>query len=116
MIAMNRADIEENIAKLGIPFAYRQFTEKTAVSEPFLVWYFDNSDNFSADNIVYSRIYELNLELYTGEKDFALEEQIENILTDMGLFWEKEEQWIESEKLFEVLYYMEVLYAGDEKE
>lgn len=112
---MYRQEIEEKLKELGIPIAYRQFTEETAVPEPYLVWYFDRSDNFGADDGVYCKIYELDIELYTGEKDFELEEKIEEMLDALDLFWQKEEQWLESEHLYEVLYYMEVDYAGNEE-
>ena len=103
--------IEAALKKLGLPYAYRQFTEEEAVPPPFLVWHFDSSNNFSADDKVYSKIYELNIEIYTEKKDFDLESAVEEMLDDLGLFWQKEEEWIESEKLFEVLYYMEVIYG-----
>ena len=41
-------------------------------------------------------------------KDVELEEQVETVLDECGLFYEKSEVWIESENLYEVLYQMEV--------
>ena len=37
-----------------------------------------------------------------------MEEKIETVLTKYGLFYDKSEVWISSEKLYEVLYQMEV--------
>lgn len=115
-MSVSKKCVEGMLERLGIPFNYREFTEEAAVPPPFALWYFDSSNNFSADDRVYCKIYELDIELYTREKDFELEAKLEDILTESGLYWDKEEQWIESEDLYEVLYYMEVVYAGEQKE
>ena len=46
--------------------------------------------------------------LYTDLKNPDLEETIEAVLLKHGIFYGKSETWIESEKLYEVLYEMEV--------
>ena len=94
-----------------IPFAYDHFAEGESPDPPFLVFLFPRSNNFSADGIVYQKIDSLHVELYTDKKDPEAETQIEAVLTGHGLFFEKSEVWIESEKLYEVLYQMEVLYG-----
>ena len=50
----------------------------------------------------------LHIELYTDYKDVDLEEKVEAVLIGHGLFYDKSEVWISSEKLYEVLYQMEV--------
>ncbi len=97
--------------EMGLPFAYDHFAEGESPDPPFLVFLFPRSDNFSADGIVYQKIDALHVELYTDKKDPEAETQIEAVLTGHGLFYEKSEVWIESEKLYEVLYQMEVLYG-----
>ena len=37
-----------------------------------------------------------------------MEEQVETVLTEYGIYYNKSEVWIESERLYEVLYEMEV--------
>ena len=51
---------------------------------------------------------QLDIELYTDLKQPELEETIEAVLLKHGIFYAKSEVWIESEKLYEVLYEMEV--------
>ncbi|MCD8074639.1 MAG: hypothetical protein LUF27_06335 [Lachnospiraceae bacterium] len=75
---------------------------------PFLVILYSSADNFAADGIVYFSSNVLHLELYTDKKDVELEETVEAALTGQGLYYEKSEVWIESERLYEVLYEMEV--------
>jgi hypothetical protein len=58
---------------------------------------------------VYQKINELNIELYTDAKDPETETQIENILIAHALLYEKSEVWIESEKMYEVLYQTQII-------
>ena len=54
------------------------------------------------------KINQLDIELYTDLKNPDLEETIEAVLLKHGIFYGKSETWIESEKLYEVLYETEV--------
>lgn len=105
---MSREEIEAMLDRTEIPYRYFLFEEKEAVEPPFLVWYLPDTDNFSADGQVYYRIDSLNLELYTDQKDFDLEERVERILDEQGIYWDKTEAYLEEEQMYEVLYEMEV--------
>ena len=41
-------------------------------------------------------------------KDIDLEQRVQAVLDEHGIFYAKSEVWIESERLYEVLYQMEV--------
>ena len=73
-----------------------------------------SSNNFAADGMVYFKINQIHIELYTDCKDPALENSIETVMDSHGIFYNKSETWIESEKLYEVLYTfeMEVINNG----
>lgn len=73
-----------------------------------MVYLFPGTDNFSADGVVYQEIDELNIELYSEEKDPEAEKKIADWLTENGLFFEKQEYYIESEKMFQVIFETEV--------
>lgn len=105
---MTKERIEEILAETGISFAYHHFTEENAVDPPFIVYLNDESSNFYTDGVVYAVISSINIELYTDEKDHKLEEKIENIFKEYNVAWEKEEIYIESEQMYEILYQMEV--------
>ena len=92
------------IKEMGIPYAYDHFAEGEAPDPPFLCYLLPESDNFSADGNVYHRISEVRLELYTDFKDLSSEQQVEMALDAAGIFYNKTETWIDSEKLYEVLY------------
>lgn len=87
-----------------IPFAYHHFAEGESPEPPFICYLLPGSNNFSADGMVYYKINEVHIELYTDLKDLAVEQQLEDVLDEHGIFYNKSETWIESEKLYEVLY------------
>ena len=68
----------------------------------------EESANFYADGVVYAVIDAVSIELYTDEKDHKLEERIEEIFKNYNVSWKKEETYIDSEQMYEVLYQMEV--------
>ena len=94
----------EILKSAGFPYAYDHFAE----GEAFVCYLLPGSDNFSADGKVYYRISEARVELYTDQKDFAAEGKLEDALDACGIFYEKSETWIDSEKLYEVLYVFEM--------
>lgn len=98
----------ELIAETGIPSAYDHFAEGESPSPPFITYLLPGSDNFPADGRVYFRVTEVHIELYTDEKDPAVERQVETVLDAHGIFYDKTEVWIDSEKLYEVLYSFEM--------
>ena len=91
-----------------LPFAYNHFAEGESPDPPFICYLVSNSDNFAADGKVYYKINELHIELYTDCKDLSAEQKLEDVLDAYGIYYEKSEVWIESEKLYEVLYTFEM--------
>ena len=105
---MTHEDVMQMLAETEIPFAYDHFAEGESPDLPFICFLFPGSDNFAADNVVYMEFSNLSIELYTDENDPELEDRVEAVLNANELFWNKSEVWIESEKLYEVLYQMTV--------
>ena len=105
---MTYDDITNMLKEAGLPLAYDHFAESESPEPPFLIFLFPGSDNMFADNGVYFKISQLNMELYTDKKDPELEEKLEDILTAHEIPWEKSEVWIDSEKMYEVLYQTEI--------
>jgi len=90
-----------------IPFAYDHFAEGESPEPPFICYLLPGSNNFSADGRVYFKANEVHIELYTDFKDLTVEQKLEAVLDEHGIFYNKSETWIESEKLYEVLYIFE---------
>ena len=105
---MTYEEISEMMQEIGLPFAYHHFAEGEAPKPPFLLFLTEGEDNFGADNIMYHSFKMLNIELYTDEKSPETEKAVEEVLTSHGIYYSKSEIWIESEKLYEILYETEV--------
>lgn len=110
---MNYDDVIAMMGKMEIPFAYDHFAEGESPDPPFMVFLFPSSDNFSADGKVYQKISNIHVELYTDKKQPDIEAKVEGVLDSYGFFYDKTEVWIPEERLYEVLYSMEVLWTDD---
>lgn len=100
-------DLMQLMEEIGIPFAYDHFAEGESPDPPFITFLLPGSDNFAADGKVYLKIDEVHIELYTDEKNPETEALVEDALDAHEIFYDKTEVWIESEKLYEVLYSFE---------
>lgn len=109
---MTEQEIYEMIQPVGFPTAYHHFEEGESPDPPFVVYLYPGSDNFAADGVVYQEINQLDIELYTDQKDLEAEKRLEMVLCEHGFFYEKTEEYIKSEKLYKVLYEMEVIING----
>lgn len=94
----------EIIKGLELPFAYDHFAEGEAPDPPYLLYRYPESQNFGADNVVWNRADTVYLEFYSDYKDIETEQKIEQALLQQEIYWDKSETWIDSEKLYEVLY------------
>lgn len=106
---MTFKQIATMIRSIGYPFAYYQFPEGTAQAPPFICYFFDGDNDLKADNSNYQKIEHLNIELYTDEKDFEAEAQIEDVLRAAGLVWSRAEEYIDSERLYLVVYELDII-------
>lgn len=96
-------NLKEILSQLNIPVAYDHFN--VATTPPFIAFRRYNTNNFGADNVVYKKINNYYVELYTEYKDAELEEQLEDLLTSYGIFFNVEsESYIDDEKMYEIIY------------
>ena len=105
---MTMEELAAVLQKMEIPFAYDHFAEGESPEPPFICYLLPGSDNFAADGLAYFKISEGRIELYTDRKDLAVERKVEDVLDGQEIFYDKTEVWIQSEKLYEVLYSFEV--------
>ena len=102
-------ELLQMLSEMQIPFAYHHFAEGDAVEPPFICYLLPGSNNFAADGKVYHKINEVHIELYTDLKDLAVEQQVEDVLDEHEIFYNKSEVWIKREKLYEVVYVFEMI-------
>lgn len=108
---MTEKEVFQMVESIGLPAAYHHFEEGQSPEPPFLVYLYPGTNNFSADGTVYQGINQMDIELYTDKKDLTAEREVEAVLKKHGFFYEKNETYIESEKMYEVIYEMEVLIS-----
>ena len=96
------------ISEIALPSAYDHFAEGEAPELPYILYLVPESNNFAADNYAYFKVNEIHIELYTDRKDLAAEKKVEAVLDRHGIFYNRSETWIESEQLYEVLYFFDM--------
>lgn len=110
---MTYKQVADLVAGIGVPYAYYQFPEGTGQDCPFICFYFTESNDLAADNTNYLRIRQLVVELYTDNKDFALESAVEAALNQGGLVYSRLESYIDSERMYMVAFTTEVIITEE---
>ena len=75
---------------------------------PYVCYYSTGSDNFAADNVVYGSQRPVRIELYTKQKDLATEAALEAKLTHEGIYWTRDESYIDDEKVYLTVYEVQI--------
>lgn len=99
---MTLVELKKLLDATGYPVAYSHFNKK--MDPPFIAYLVDNNPNFIADNKVYHKIKDVDIELYTNKKDLQAEQVLETLLDESELPYDPYEEYIESEKVFKKTY------------
>lgn len=110
---MTHTQVASMIASVGVPYAYYQFNKKTAQEPPFICFFYPNNNDVLADNKNYQKVEHLVVELYTDNKDFDLEQTVENVLTENELVYTREETYLDDERMFEVIFETDVIITEE---
>ncbi|HEL0588908.1 TPA: hypothetical protein TVJ95_002153 [Streptococcus equi subsp. zooepidemicus] len=94
--------------EIGLSYAYDHFAEGESPDPPFICYLLPEDDNFAADGVVYYKVSGVRIELYTDFKNPPIEEKVTAVLDSHGIFYAKNEVWIEEEKLYEVAFEFEM--------
>ena len=94
--------------EIGLSYAYDHFAEGESPDPPFICYLLPEDDNFAADGVVYYKVSGVRIELYTDFKNPAIKEKVTAVLDSHGIFYAKNEVWIEEEKLYEVAFEFEM--------
>lgn len=94
----------KGLTDIGFPVAYSHFAEGHVPKLPYIVIQGMGSDNFAADGIVYHEMEDINIELYCAKKEPETEKKIADFLTKNKIYYEKEETYIEKEKMIQILF------------
>ena len=103
---MTLEELKTKCEKQGFQYAYGAFQE--SVKPPHLIAICRDTDNFMADNKVYSKKTPIQLDYTYIDKDVEMQNKIENeILSEIA--WNKtEETYLSDEKIWQVSYFFEI--------
>jgi len=105
---MTLAQLKTILATTGYPVAYRVFSKATQPTLPFIVYLETSSDNFKADNKVYKKFSNITIELYTKLKSETAETNLETILDNNSIPYEKVESYMEDEQVYQIAYDIQI--------
>lgn len=109
---MTTAEVASMIGSIGLDYAYYQFPEASGQAPPFVLFYYPEDNDFVADGCNYVKKCRLIIELYTDNKDFTTEAAVEAVLTANGFVYSRSETYIDSERMYEVIFQTEVIIDG----
>lgn len=104
---MTLAELNQLLKQTGYPVAYSHFNSPKEA--PFITYLEAFSNNSFADNKVYRKVKNVQVELYTNYKDLTAESTLETILDANEIPYETTETFIESEQLFQKIYEIGVI-------
>ena len=87
---------------------YNAWPVGEAPALPYMCYYSTGADNFGADNKVYNSNRNVRIELYTRSKDLTTEAALEAKLGLSGLYWTRDESFIDDEKVFLTVYEVQI--------
>lgn len=106
---MTYTEVATMIGSIGLPYAYYEFPDNTDLAPPFICFLFGADNDFIADNTNYQQIRTLTVELYTDNKDFTLEQTVENTLNTYGLVYSREETYLSGERMYMVTFTTDIV-------
>lgn len=99
---MTNEELYNLLQTTRLDVAYHHFEDKK--TPPFLIYENDVPETFKADDIVYSKTDKFIVYLITDKKDIEQEQQLEKLFDDNHIPYEKDEDYIETEKIYQIMY------------
>lgn len=104
---MTLTDLKNTLSSISTfqtKVTYRAWPVGKAPKLPFICYLATDTQNFDADNIVYHKIQNVAVELYTAKKDVASEALVEDKFAEAGIVWDKDETYLDDEDCYEIIY------------
>jgi hypothetical protein len=110
---MTQGELYQALLTLALPVAYHSFPAGDPAhpppSPPYIVYLYAYSSDIMADNRNYAGRGNWQIELYTKSKDPASEKKVQDLLKSLRLPYRKTETYLESEKLRQVIYEVQLI-------
>ena len=88
-----------------IAVAYNKFTTPNQVP-PFIIYVIDSTSTLKADDKVHSQENNYIVDLCVDVKNVELENKIEKLFNDNYLPYDKDEDYLDSERMYQIRYYI----------
>lgn len=105
---MTQVELFNLLKTIGYPVAYDHFEaddDSPPPDPPFILYLIPNSKSYGPDDsraLIRDSYY--RVELYTDIKDIAAESKVESTLDAASIQYDKTETYIQSEKLYQIIY------------
>lgn len=100
---MTLTDLYNILCETHLPVAYQAFKPEENVKPPCITYEAAFSQNFGADNRVYSPFTNVDIFLFEKTKDGS-ETILEEVLNANMIFWDKTETYENDEKIYQIIY------------
>lgn len=104
---MTLSELNTILNQTGLPVAYAYFPDDERVKPPCITYEVAYSQNFGADNKVYSPFTNVDVFLYQKTKG-AAEAALEDVLDAAEIFWDKTETYLNDEKVYQTIYEVKI--------
>lgn len=99
---MTLKELYTELQKLSIPVAYHEF--EAPQKPPFVVYFETNVDTVTADSVVVYSSSNIEIHFISILRDFKTESEIEQILYDNAIPWERSLERNKTEKVWDTTY------------
>lgn len=99
---MTQKEFADLLETTGFPVAFYEFPNEEPHDPPFICYLTPGPTQFGADGVVYFSSTNVQVELYTVQKDVEAEQKVENALA--SFYYLKDEGYLEKEKVYMVTY------------
>lgn len=104
---MTLSELYTVLTGCNIPVAYGFFPEDSNVKPPCITYEVAFSENFGADNYVYSPFTNVDIFLFQKTKS-GIEATLESKLDAAKIFWDKTETYENDEKVYQTIYEVKI--------
>lgn len=104
---MNLTDLYKVLVQTELPVSYNSFADDEKKIPPYIAYQVAYTENFGADNRVYSPFTVVDVSLYQKIKTGA-EATVEDVLDKAGIFWDKTETYLDGEKVYQTIYEVKI--------
>ena len=105
---MTEKELFTILKQTNLPVAYDHFeqTNTKTVEPPFILYRNDDSFTQKAEDKTWWKCNNYIVELCTNTKNVDLEDSLEDLFTENEIPFDKEELFIDEERMYEIRYYI----------